>query len=306
MKKPLRTILKWLLVFLGIVVAVGAFSLTPLSIPETSHTLPPLSEIRAFAVSSGQPLPREVRTLKVATNITPRMVIIAGEGLREQQMVSYTYQLVYSDGRTVLIDAVADDETMKATFPKSHVLPDAYARMQEAMRKADHIVVTHEHFDHASGISRSSFLAEIAPRVNMTEAQLHGRNAEWALFTPDVVQRLTPLRYDRLHLLAPGVVLVKAPGHTPGSQMVYVKLADGRELLFVGDIAWNMDNIRLPRAHSRWVNWALPEDGHAIVDQLRYLHDLMQQEPSVHLVVAHDPVQLEGYVRDGLLVEGLK
>jgi len=99
---------------------------------------------------------------------------------------------------------------------------------------------------------------------------------------------------------------MEAPGHTPGSQLVYVKLEDGRELLFVGDIAWNADNLSFPRAHSRWINWVLPEDGTAMADQLRYLHDVQETEPNVSLIVAHDPAQLEGYVRSGLLVRGLK
>ena len=34
--------------------------------------------------------------------------------------------------------------------------------------------------------------------------------------------------------IAPGIVLKRAAGHTPGSQMVFVKMEDGRELLFLG------------------------------------------------------------------------
>jgi glyoxylase-like metal-dependent hydrolase (beta-lactamase superfamily II) len=43
--------------------------------------------------------------------------------------------------------------------------------------------------------------------------------------------------------IAPGVVLKKAQGHTPGSQMVFVALASGSELLFVGDVVWNFDAV---------------------------------------------------------------
>jgi glyoxylase-like metal-dependent hydrolase (beta-lactamase superfamily II) len=297
---------RWLLAALGLSLLAAGYALTPYAIPEVSRTLPPLSEIRALALSSGQPLPVEVRTLLVADNVTYRFIVIAGESFREQPMVSHTFQPVYADGRTLLIDAVADEEVMKSVFARSRVFPQSYARMQEAMRQAEHIVVTHEHFDHSSGISRSPHLAELASRVAMTDAQLQGALAEGARFTPDVVRLLEPLRYERLHLLAPGVVLVKAPGHTPGSQLVYVRLDDGRELLFVGDIAWNMDNIRLPRGHSRWVSWALPEDGPVMADQLRYLHDVMVREPTVRLVVAHDGEQLSDYLRQGLLVEGLR
>jgi len=306
MKRALRVIGKVLLVVLVLVVVVVAIALTPVSIPETSHTVPPLSEIRALAASSGQPLPVEIRALKVVDMTLPRLVVMAGQGPGTQEMVGYTYQVVYADGRTEIIDAVPGPKAAQALGPGPRVNEDAYARQEEAMRKAEHIVITHEHFDHASGISDSPFLAEIAPKVAMTPEQLHGKAADQAGFTPEIVQRLTPLKYDRLHLLSPGVVLVKAPGHTPGSQMVYVRLADNREYLFVGDIAWNMSNIRVPRTSPRAVTWVMPEDGPAIADQLRYLHGVLEKEPNVHLVVAHDPVLLDEYLRSGVLGAGLK
>jgi glyoxylase-like metal-dependent hydrolase (beta-lactamase superfamily II) len=53
--------------------------------------------------------------------------------------------------------------------------------------------------------------------------------------------------------IVPRVVLIKAPGHTPGSQMVYVKRADGQEILFLGDVAWQMRNIEEVRERARLV-----------------------------------------------------
>ncbi|MGZ3461634.1 MAG: hypothetical protein ACXU86_24345, partial [Archangium sp.] len=111
---------------------------------------------------------------------------------------------------------------------------------------------------------------------------------------------------ERLHLLRPGIVLIKAPGHTPGSQMLYVRLADGREFLLVGDIAWRQDNIRLPRMHPRVVNWLGHEDGAAMAEQLRYLHDLQQAEPGLNLVVAHDGAQMAELLRRGLVQDGVQ
>jgi hypothetical protein len=40
------------------------------------------------------------------------------------------------------------------------------------------------------------------------------------------------------------MVLIKAAGHTPGSQMVYVVLDSRREYLLIGDAAWHMDGVR--------------------------------------------------------------
>jgi len=41
------------------------------------------------------------------------------------------------------------------------------------------------------------------------------------------------------------MALIKAPGHTPGSQMVYVALQSGKEVLLSGDVAWHMDGVRM-------------------------------------------------------------
>ena len=52
----------------------------------------------------------------------------------------------------------------------------------------------------------------------------------------DSASAFRTIDYDRLYAVAPGVVLVSAPGHSPGSQLVYVRLADYREVLLVGDL----------------------------------------------------------------------
>ncbi|GMT98647.1 hypothetical protein KH5H1_27660 [Corallococcus caeni] len=114
-----------------------------------------------------------------------------------------------------------------------------------------------------------------------------------------------PLQYERLHLLRPGVVLIKAPGHTPGTQMVYVRLVDGREFLLVGDVAWHQDNIQLPRMLPRLAQWVGGGDAQAMAHQLRWLHDLQGTAPELHLVLAHDGAQMQDSQRRELILDGL-
>ncbi len=89
----------------------------------------------------------------------------------------------------------------------------------------------------------------------------------------------TPLHYDALYALAPGVVLIKSPGHSPGSQMVYVRLADGRELLFIGDISTRLRNIELERERPWFMTVVIGEDRKAVLAELKTLHQLMQTNP---------------------------
>ncbi|HYO66727.1 MAG TPA: MBL fold metallo-hydrolase [Archangium sp.] len=306
MKKPVRRIGK---VLLGVVAVVGLFlaiALTAVPVPERTGFGPPLAELRALATSTGEPLPTEFRRIVVGEGVMPEFALVAGRFLGTRPAVYQAHQVLYGDGRTVIVDAGSDEETLARNMPGSHVHAANYARLQEVMRRADAIVLTHEHFDHSAGIAHSPFFEEVAPRAMLTEEQLHGRDPERAGFTPEVVGRLKPLRYERMHLLRPGVVLIRAPGHTLGTQLVYVRLADGREFLLVGDIAWHQDNILLPRMHPRLVNWLLGEDGEAMANQLRYLHELQKATPALNLVVAHDAERMAGLLQRGLVQDGLR
>jgi glyoxylase-like metal-dependent hydrolase (beta-lactamase superfamily II) len=306
MKKPVRRVWKVLLGVVAVVAVVLAIALTAVPVPERTDFGPSISELRALATSAGQPLPTEFRRIVVGEGYMPEFAVVAGRFLGRHPLVIQAHQVLYGDGRTVILDAGCDAETLEPNLRGSRFQADNYARLQEAMRRADAIALTHEHFDHSSGIAHSPYLDELAPRVVMTEEQLHGRQAEQAGFTGDVVGRLKPLRYERMHLLRPGLVLIKAPGHTPGTQMLYVRLADGREFLLVGDIAWHQDNIRLPRMHPRLVNWLAGEDGEAMANQLRYLHELQKATPELTLVVAHDAEQMAGLLQRGLVQDGLR
>ena len=83
----------------------------------------------------------------------------------------------------------------------------------------------------------------------------------------------------------PGIALVKSPGHTPGSQMVYVALENGREYLFIGDVTWHMDGIRLMKGKAApWIT----ENKDQVMAELRWLNELGRTEKNVIVVASHD------------------
>ncbi|MBM4265104.1 MAG: hypothetical protein FJ144_00595 [Deltaproteobacteria bacterium] len=174
-----------------------------------------------------------------------------------------------------------------------------------ARARADHIVFTHEHGDHIDGAARHEPPEEIASRVRFNRAQLENAPRLDEVAMPEVLRRTTPIDYDGLHALSPGVVLIAAPGHTPGNQLVFVVLEDGRELLFIGDVAWHMDALRNLHYRPRLVtDWFLGEDRAAVLAQFRTLHDLLETDPKVQVVVSHDPDQRAELLRTGALVDG--
>lgn len=105
--------------------------------------------------------------------------------------------------------------------------------------------------------------------------------------------------------IAPGIVVLPAPGHTPGSQLVYVQLKDGREYLFVGDTASLADNIRLLRPRSRYVMSNMSgDDRSAVFLQSRAIQGLLNTESQIYLVPGHDASETESLVDRGAIDRG--
>lgn len=121
-----------------------------------------------------------------------------------------------------MVDAGVDREVETDT---SVTIDQArYQQVQEALRGASLILVTHEHHDHVAGVIHTPARDIIAPKTVLTRAQVQ------TLLTPFPGQiplgsspliRLTPrdasrylvIDYEQLYPVAPGMVLLKAPGH---------------------------------------------------------------------------------------------
>ena len=102
--------------------------------------------------------------------------------------------------------------------------------------------------------------------------------------------------------IAPGVVLIRAAGHTPGSQMVYVRRGDGHEYIFMGDTASLSGNVTALRARSRLVaDFMAKEDRPTVQVQLQALRRLALANPDVTLVPGHDGNEIGKMITAGWL-----
>lgn len=259
-----------------------------------------LAEVRRLADNLRGPKPDEVRFEHVATLQFTRGMIATGDGWGLAKMPVYAWQLRYPD-RSILVDTAMDRSLAKPAFLLSHFDDAAYARVERALDEAALVVITHEHFDHSGGLARHPRLGQILPKTRLSEAQVAHLDRMAPASIPDALMvGYNALRYLRYHALAPGVVLIAAPGHTPGSQMVYVQLADGRELLFLGDVAWKQRNVDGPRQRPRFVTALLiREDRVAVYAQLQALKHLAQEAPGIRLIPGHDATIVDGLAARG-------
>lgn len=245
------------------------------------------------------PLPEHLEVEQLGTFAFPSSLVVAGKGFHMHPMVLLSHRVVSGNHSVIIDTGMSPAATTK--MPGSAADPAAFERMEKAMKQADAIVFSHEHQDHVGGVAAASDFSAIAKQVKITREQLNGPKLERAEFPPGALGALTPLDYQGLYTVAPGVVLQKAPGHSAGSQLIYVELANGGRFLFVGDIAWTKDNITLQRGRPGIATLLMSEDRGAVAAQVRAIGAL---PPSVHVIVAHDPVALTQDLRAGLYRQG--
>ena len=254
-----------------------------------------LEEIRAIAGETG--LPDRVDAIEVVASSAPRFFLTGALSLETVRTPGVVYRVVWPS-RSGVVDGANDAEhqiTPWATFDR-----EAWGSSQAAMREAAWILVTHEHEDHVSGILASPSFEDIADRVHLTPAQMGSRWARGSGLTDERRSLLTPWVCDGPTRMDAGVVVIPAAGHTPGSQMIYVRLSDGTELLLAGDVVWNRENLDGGWMKPRWVSWLMGEDTGAIARQIATLRTL-ESEEGVIVIVAHDEPQHQDLWAKGVL-----
>ncbi len=304
--KRIALVLVVLVVVLGVAGAAAWPYLTAREpFPATSSYRIDLDALEALAVEGGGALPVAVQHELVAIAGMPRAAIFAGESFDDHPMGHGAYRIVYADGSAVVVDAVFSEADMNEMPGEGRFDARAFDKLKETMLEADAVVLTHEHFDHIAGIGQIDDFEALAPRLVMNSAQLSSDEAH-QFMSDELRAAVEPRDYEETMQLTPGVVLLRAPGHTAGSQIIYVKPAEGKALLLIGDVAWHLDQIRKEHYRPRLVtDLMLGEDREAVLNQMRALSDLLDSD-RVAVVSSHDLDDRRRLIDAGVLEDGFR
>jgi glyoxylase-like metal-dependent hydrolase (beta-lactamase superfamily II) len=262
-----------------------------------------IQDIRAAASMIPGPRPLRINLLKFAESRRTKNFSVKGAPEQPSVQARTVFQVVFAGG-TVMIDAGMDQEVHRffGRGVQEPYYPGPASEVANALARAKMIVVTHEHGDHVAGVIRTPRAGQLAPKTILTRDQVRTLVTSPQMpqigLTDEQASRYRVVDYERVYPLAPGVVLVKAPGHTPGSQMVYVVVDSAREYLFIGDVAWHMDSVRgVVGKDAPWVT----ENQALVLDELRWLNELSRTDPRLVIVASHDDEQHADLRRSGVL-----
>jgi glyoxylase-like metal-dependent hydrolase (beta-lactamase superfamily II) len=268
-----------------------------------------LQKIRNAASAVPGALPLQINYLKYAASIRKWKDLVDGGGDDAATMARTAFQVEYADG-FIMIDA-GMDKAVHHFFEKDGPQPfdDTLAnKVAVAVQQARMILVTHEHGDHVGGVIRyanntipgKTILTREQVNTLITEPQM----PEIKLDAEKSRQYLVA-EFESVFPVAPGVVLIKAPGHTKGEIMIYVKTQAGREYIFTGDVTWSFKGVQEKKPKPDSEIKRIGEDADLVEQQLAWLHDRLTKDKMI-ILVSHDDIMLPQYAAQGLIRHGLR
>jgi glyoxylase-like metal-dependent hydrolase (beta-lactamase superfamily II) len=162
------------------------------------------------------------------------------------------------------------------------------------------VILSHSHWDHAGGmLDFPEAKVAVAPaELELIHNPSTGPGGTWAsqVSTASIqwdalVFQPVPFKGypESLDLYQDGkVVLVPMPGHTPGSVGLFVTTDSGTVYFFIGDVAWTVVALQLGAPKFWAAGKLVDEHAQRTQSSLDKVRALMQAEPNLVVIPAHD------------------
>lgn len=260
-----------------------------------SRDVPPhpvtIAELRALGDSRPGARPTGVEMTIVGWRLLSGNLFAAGAGLKRKGFTVISFRLLVPGGSPIVIDT-GTSAALAGQLQLDRFMPGRQAVVDGNMRSAGLILATGEQPEHLGGLA--AFAAQPDSAVALTRARLNphqvpAHTADDHLPWPSGLVLRPGIAGQRAQAVAPGVVVIPAPGAAPGSQMIYVHLQNGREYLFTGDIAPFAVNFLELRTRSNLLSrfWA-QQDRAAVMRWLVTIDALRRHAPGLIVVPGHD------------------
>jgi glyoxylase-like metal-dependent hydrolase (beta-lactamase superfamily II) len=276
--------------------------------------LPTAEELARFATGPVPDLPVRLRWIDTATQAMPRSAVLdpgADPAPDEPYVMSHpAFVLEWADGRLLLIDAGMRREAalefggpLEALGGASPIEPRTSVAdaLGASAANVGGIVFTHLHTDHVEGVlglctpAREQKLAAFTTVAQAERSNYTTRPGIALLEEATCVERRV-LSEDRLRALPgfPGVAVLDAGGHTPGSQIVLARVrgqdpdAGERLYAFAGDTVNHIDGVRhdVPKPYL-YRTLLVPESDDRLGELRRFLAGL-ERDGGWVVLVSHD------------------
>ncbi|MFP6639499.1 MAG: ABC transporter substrate-binding protein [Myxococcota bacterium] len=285
-----------------------AISLERVPLPSPSHLADRLEAEEAHG-------PIRLYWINTASQTLPTSGVMdtagTAEGDLEFEMSFPAFVLEWADGRLLLVDAGMDEAGARSFGAPLSAMGLAEAMrphtsvadaLGDARKRVKGIVFTHLHADHVGGLSALCQTGEVDARVFMTDAQSKRPNFTTSggleqVLEANCVETETPVAEALAPVPGfPGVGIIAAAGHTPGSQLIVARIGSGpsaRNVVFTGDIVNHAQAIPLDRGKPfLYRTFLVPEDESRQSSLRGFLRDLHDRQ-GFGLLVSHDQRALE-------------
>jgi glyoxylase-like metal-dependent hydrolase (beta-lactamase superfamily II) len=297
----MKRVLQLLVVVIGIAIAAVGWTFTANNLP-----VPPAPALTMPPAMTTQGV--EIKAILAGKMLSRAGMAYRGGSLTEERVFGMGGILVQHPKGTLLFDTgfgSAVDEQFKTTpflmqsTARYEKEPTVAAQLQSAgiaLSSLTGVVLTHAHWDHVSGLVDLPDVPVFTPQAELDfvnsgdPATTVARQIGTKNYKVYEFEGGPYLGFDRSHdFFGDGsVVIVPAPGHTPGSIFAFITTSTGQRYVLIGDTAWQSEGVDLP-AEKPWLSRMLVDnDPDGVRALLVKLHQLKQAIPDLIVVPAHD------------------